>query len=735
LILEPALGGPDTTTRTKIEWQVRLQKIEDSDNSPSVSGMKFLSESSSSGTLQVRTNQSKIISSTSDDLCMLPPTSGYRSLENHLYRVEVHKLGSKPGDEITFKFSRENGSVVAKIVDIVGTTLYISSIGRDITSDLRGQWVEITDDRYDLWGMPGTLVKIKDDSNIQGQLEFDSSSTKGKQITEENFPKQFNPKIRRWDSKDGDQKVLESKNNDGFLSLENGIEIKFSKKGTYNTGDYWIIPARTGTSDVEWPQNDEGLPTECQAEGIKHHYASLALLEYTKTDGFVSSVDHRNIFPAMSDLTVLSYVSGDGQSAGPRELLPSPLIVGVTKGKDPVEGYTVRFEIKKGQGSLFKESSGQEIPIGNQITQLDIETDLNGLVKCYWQIDHFTDDQQVEASLWDVNGNRIHLPIIFNTEMNKNELPVGLKVHSGLISDAIPNESYKIIGPIYHDIETNALSSAPPMVTLGETTVTPEDGVLRDKVRQMGDLSLLSAFNEQHGFISPDSVESKTLAEHLGLSDILSNDESASEPLYFKPIVIDEKKFYVLVINYRQNTSHIQWSDEQILFTQEKSTVTKKDGFDQVVSAQNDDGSLEVFVIGTDDMLWHVQQTVPNGSWGGWAKFPDLKIKQIAVAQNADGRLEVLEVFAIDENNSVWHSTQKTPNGDWENWSSLNGKSEQIQVGKNTDGSLEVFAIGVDKMLWHVQQTVPNGSWGGWAKFPDLKIKQIAVAKIPRSKN
>ena len=734
LILEPALGGPDTTTRTKIEWQVRLQKIDDPSNSPSISGMKFLSEKSSSGTLQVRTNQSKIISSTSDknnsdDLCMLPPTSGYRSLENHLYRVEIHKPGSKPGDDITYKFSRDNGSVVAKIVDIVGTSLYISSIGKDITNDLRGQWVEITDDRYDLWGMPGTLVKIKDDSNIQGQLEFDNSSTNGMQITEENFPKQFNPKIRRWDSKDGEQQVLESgTNDDGFLSLENGIEIKFSKHGNYNTGDYWLIPARTGIGDVEWPQNDDdGLPAECQATGIKHHYASLALLQYDKTDGFVSSIDYRNIFPAISDLTVLNYVSGDGQSAGPREILPSPLIVGVTRGREPVEGITVHFEVKKGQGSLFKESSGQEIPIGNQIDYQDIETDLNGLVQCYWQIDHFTDEQQVEASLLDVDGNRIHLPIIFNTKMNKNELPVGLKVHSGLISDEIPNESYKIIGPIYHDIETNALSSAPPLVTLGETNVEPEDGVLRDKVRQIGDLSLLSLFNEQHGFTSPDSVESETLAEHLGLKDVLSDGESASEPLYFKSIMIDEKKFYVLVVNYSQNTSNIQWSDKRLLFTQEKSSTTKKEGFDQVVSAQNDDGSLELFVIGTDDMLWHVQQTVPNGSWGGWAKFPDLKIKQIAVAQNEDGRLEV---FAIDDDNgSVWHSTQKTPNGDWENWSSLNGKAKQIQVGKNADGSLELFVIGTDDMLWHVQQTGPNGSWGGWAKFPDLKIKQIAVAQ------
>ena len=311
--------------------------------------------------------------------------------------------------------------------------------------------------------------------------------------------------------------------------------------------------------------------------------------------------------------------------------------------------------------------------------------------------------------------------------MNKNDLPVGLKVHSGLISDEIPKESYKIIGPIYHDIETNALSSAPPVVTLGETNVEPEDGVLRDKVRQIGDLSLLSLFNQQHGFTNPDSLESEDLAEQLGLRDILSDDESASEPLYFKPVMIDEKKFYVLVINYKQNLSNIQWSDKQLLFTSEESSSNQKKKFGQVVSAQNDDGRLEIFAIDPNETLWHVRQDAPNGNWGGWTTFFELKIKQIAVAQNEDGRLEVFGIRS--DNNSVLHSAQKNPNGDWEKWSSLNGNAEQIQVGKNFDESLDVFAIGTDKMLWHVQQDSPNGSWGGWQKFPDLKIKQIAVAQ------
>ena len=40
--------------------------------------------------------------------------------------------------------------------------------------------------------------------------------------------------------------------NDGFIELEGGVQVKF-EPGTYKTGDYWLIPARTATGSIEWP--------------------------------------------------------------------------------------------------------------------------------------------------------------------------------------------------------------------------------------------------------------------------------------------------------------------------------------------------------------------------------------------------------------------------------------------------------------------------------------------------
>src|SRR2546430_12459007 len=34
---------------------------------------------------------------------------------------------------------------------------------------------------------------------------------------------------------------------------------------------------------------------------------------------------------------------------------------------------------------------------------------------------------------------------------------------------------------------------------------------------------------------------------------------------------------------------------------------------------QNLDGRLEAFGVGTDNGLWHIWQTAPNGNWSGWA--------------------------------------------------------------------------------------------------------------------
>ena len=66
-----------------------------------------------------------------DDPCELPPTGGYRGLENQLYRVEIHDPG-QPGGTATFKWSRENASVGSRVASMVSAgELELATLGRD----------------------------------------------------------------------------------------------------------------------------------------------------------------------------------------------------------------------------------------------------------------------------------------------------------------------------------------------------------------------------------------------------------------------------------------------------------------------------------------------------------------------------------------------------------------------------------------------------------------------------
>jgi len=60
-----------------------------------------------------------------------------------------------------------------------------------------------------------------------------------------------------------------------WIDLEDGVQIQFSAGGEYRTGDYWLIPARVATGNVEWPQDDDLNPQPLPPHGIEHHYALL----------------------------------------------------------------------------------------------------------------------------------------------------------------------------------------------------------------------------------------------------------------------------------------------------------------------------------------------------------------------------------------------------------------------------------------------------------------------------
>jgi acylphosphatase len=136
----------------------------------------------------------------------------------------------------------------------------------------------------------------------------------------------------------------------------------------------------------------------------------------------------------------------------------------------------------------------------------------------------------------------------------------------------------------------------------------------------------------------------------------------------------------------------------------------------------NADGRLEVFARGTDNALWHIWQTAPDGGWSGWASLGGSLINDpaavrhaAAVARNADGRLEV---FTRGTDNALWHRWQTTRGGSWSGWARLAAgvlfEGEPV-AGRNADGRLQVFVQRTDFTLWTMTQTAPGSStWSAW---------------------
>jgi len=320
-IKESALDGPDTATRNKIIWQVKLLPINPSGEriggelNLGGEGQTLTCKTDiqewndfilpSNGTLMARTKPEITL----DDPCKIPPGSGYRRLENQLYRIEVHKAGTA-NSGATFKWQRDNGTVVVKATDINEQKITVTNKGKD--DNLLGfsgqQWVEVIDDRHELLNIRGTLAKVISSSSDENELNIVKGTVIGEPLNNTSYPKEFNPKVRRWDSTGGEIPITIPSSNEGYIEIEDGVEVRFnsadgdtaSRPIEYRTGDYWLVPARYLKGDVEWPRDKiSGSPLGRLPDGITHHFARLAILEYTN-ESFTLIDDCRLKFPPLT---------------------------------------------------------------------------------------------------------------------------------------------------------------------------------------------------------------------------------------------------------------------------------------------------------------------------------------------------------------------------------------------------------------------------------------------------
>jgi len=164
-----------------------------------------------------------------------------------------------------------------------------------------------------------------------------------------------------------------------------------------------------------------------------------------------------------------------------------------------------------------------------------------------------------------------------------------------------------------------------------------------------------------------------------------------------------------------------------------------KNSAKQIAVAQNLGGRLEIFYVGTNNELYHNWQLQPgisdNSNWAGETRFAKNSAKQVAVAQNADGRLEI---FYVGTNNDLFHNWQLEPGvSDPWNWAGETrfpgDSAKQIAVAQNADGRLEIFYVGTNNELYHNWQMIPSisddSNWAGETRFPQDSAKQVVVAQ------
>ena len=267
---EPALGQADTTARLQTAWRVVARPVQLDvlkTPGPFCPLMTGDQPAPSTGTLTVTT------AAGTDCGCEPVAAAGYQGIENQLYRVEIQTGGDQ--GTATFKWSRENGSVVAAVTGVTGATVQVDSLGPDANLGFEaGQWVELTDDTL-TFGLapntPGTLYQIQATDKDSLTVTLTAPVT--------GIDPARSARMRRWDQAGpaATSAGVPLAAAPAVTALENGIQVSFGP-GTYQAGDYWTFPARTATGTVEWPPcGSDGQPAQPPSSVVVHE-APLACL-------------------------------------------------------------------------------------------------------------------------------------------------------------------------------------------------------------------------------------------------------------------------------------------------------------------------------------------------------------------------------------------------------------------------------------------------------------------------
>jgi Family of unknown function (DUF6519)/Right handed beta helix region len=303
MLIEPALGGPDTTERVRTAVAFRLLRLSAGQTCEDIPAADLHDDWSKKGKLKVSL-KAPGAGGTPD--CPTVGGGGYTGFEHNLYRIEVARLD---GGQPQFKWSQYGGGLVGRGRFTAGSPNKVAikaNLQAITNTGLQDFYLEFIsyDEGRGLWrttyGAPATLSN--DELTLSAKL-FGTPPTYAN-ATETSF-------FRLWNG----IATIQSFASENELPNNVGIMLDFEAPaaGNYAPEDYW-------TFDVRVP-GAEALPNQPlinneAPQGIHYSRAPLGVLTWKDNTSVDQNTieDCRHIFhPLTKQTTCCSYRVGDGK--------------------------------------------------------------------------------------------------------------------------------------------------------------------------------------------------------------------------------------------------------------------------------------------------------------------------------------------------------------------------------------------------------------------------------------
>jgi hypothetical protein len=305
LLIEPALGGPDTTERVHTSMAFRLMRLGPTDTCEKIRG-RLQDDFGNKGKLKATLQPPTVVTGE----CPTLGGGGYTGFEHQLYRIEIADVNSGPPQ---FKWSQFGGGLVGRGNLVTGSPNKIqitANLQAIASSGLSSFYLEALayDNELGRWRVKyGVMATLSNgDLTLGTTAVFGTVGPAGSTF------------FRLWN---GIELVRDANTE---LPNQVGIFLDFDNPAPaskYVPGDYWTFPVRAG--EIRTPEplvgNDTGggLPPR----GIHYHRVPLAVLAWSGTETGASTVpvpieDCRHIFQPLTRLaTCCSYRVGDGMDS------------------------------------------------------------------------------------------------------------------------------------------------------------------------------------------------------------------------------------------------------------------------------------------------------------------------------------------------------------------------------------------------------------------------------------